>query len=191
MSLDFSLFPRLEIGGKRVKQIVRKSDGQVLWTAGYINMVPLSIDSSGAIYNGTGYKEGYRIRSGGAEAESADAVCTGFIPYKQGDILRIYPAFIGRNTENTINFADASFTNLGQRTDSGATYGICSTNANLWTACETAVDGVSVVDISDIPNAGDVAYVRITNCYGTLGDGTQSAINSGAELIVTVNEEIN
>ena len=192
MSFDFSQFPRLEIGGKRVKQITRKSDGLVLWSAGYINMVPLSTTDDGVtIYNGgLGYKNGYRIRSGGAEAAADNAVCTGFIPFKTGDVLRIYPAFIGRNTDNAINFADASFTNLGQRVDVGGGYGICTTNSALWGACETVVNGVSVVDISNIPNAGDVAYVRITNIYGQTGDGTQSPISSGAELIVTINEEI-
>jgi len=191
MSFDFSQFPRLEIGGKRVKKIARKSDGQVLWTAGYINMVPLSINADGTIYNGgLGYKEGYRVRSGGAEGESDNAVCTGFIPFKKGDILRIYPAFIGRNTDNAINFADASFTNLGQNTASGASYGICGTNESLWDAAmANVVNGVTVVDISNIPNAGDVAYVRITNFYGT-ASGQTSPISSGAELIVTVNEEI-
>lgn len=191
MSFAFASYPRLEIPEGRVKKITRKSDGLVLWEAGYINMVPLSINADGSIYNGgLGYKDGYRIRSGGAEGESGNAVCTGFIPFKKGDVLRIYPAFVGRNTDNAINFADASFTNLGQNTATGSSYGICGTNDALWDAAlKNAVDGVSVVDISNIPNAGDVAYVRITNFYGT-SSGQTSPISSGAELIVTVNEEI-
>lgn len=190
MSIHFADYVRLSIPEGSVTKITRKSDGVVLWSKGYVNQVPISIDADGSIYNGCGYKEGYRIRSGGAESSYSGAVCTGFIPFRQGDILRIYPAFTGRNTDNAINFADSSFANLGQVTNVGACYGICATDTAIWQAVDSEVDGVTVIDISAATNAAEVAYIRVTNIYGEANDGEESAIASGAELIVTVNEEI-
>jgi len=188
MSFAFSQFPRLEIGGKRVKQITRKSDGLVLWEAGYINMVPLSINADGTIYNGgLGYKDGYRVRSGGAEAAVTTGVCTGFMPFKKGDILRIYPQFSGMNATNSINFFDASFTNLGQYNDNGTRYGICNVQT-AWQTIATEVGGVTEVDISATTNSDDIAYIRLTHAYRASSE--YISVLSGAELIVTVNEEI-
>jgi hypothetical protein len=150
------------------------------------NWVGYSTESDGkTIYNGgLGYKDGYRVRSGGAEAVLDYATCTGFIPFKKGDILRIFPAFTGQNTQNAINFSDASRTNIGQQTATSS-YGICLTNQSLWLeSINNVVDGVSVIDISNIPNADDVAYIRVTNYIERV------AISSGAEMIVTINEEI-
>lgn len=184
--MDFTTLKKLNIGGIGLVQLF--INGVQVWKSGPKNWVKYSTEADGVtIYNGgLGYKDGYRVRSGGAEGAQVTASCIGFIPFKKGDVLRIYPAFTGMNAVNAINFADASFTNLGQRTDNGGCYGICSTNSNLWKECETAVDGVSVVDISDIPNAGDVAYVRISNNIGDIGH----KITTGADMIVTVNEEI-
>lgn len=53
----------------------------------YTNMVPLSTDASGAIYNGTGYKAGYRLNSSGNEAESSPSIVSGYIPYN-GEVIR-------------------------------------------------------------------------------------------------------
>jgi hypothetical protein len=79
----------------------------VLWQAvTYKNWVKYSTESDGiTIYNGgLGYKDGYRIRSGGAESGTKNGVCTGYIPYVKGDKLYIYPPFTGLNTINAINF---------------------------------------------------------------------------------------
>lgn len=173
--------------GKAVSKL--ELDGKKIWEAvTYKNWVQYSTEADGVtIYNGgLGYKDGYRIRSGGAEAESGNVTTiTGYIPFKQGDILRIYPAFIGCNTENTINFFDAAFTNLGQYTDIGVVYGICG-NGSAWKSIETARDGVSVVDISGVTNGGEIAYVRIGNYI----HADESVITSGSEMIITKNEEI-
>lgn len=65
------------------------SDESIIWEKHYTNLVYSSINADGTIYNGgLGYKEGYRIRSGGAEAEY-NSVCTGFIPVKSGDVVRL------------------------------------------------------------------------------------------------------
>lgn len=159
-------------------------DGTLIWKSGYTNLVPLSTEADGkTIYNGgLGYKDGVRVRSGGAEGAQASATCTGFIPFVKGDKLYIYPAFTGENTNNAINFANASFTNLGQITDSGAGYGICGNEAAV--AFKTKViNGVSVLDLSSNTVSGveNIAFVRITNDYSQA---------KGAEMIITKNEEI-
>jgi hypothetical protein len=64
------------------------------------NLMPfISTEKDGiTIYNGgLGYKNGYRVRSGGAEVTQQSAVCTGFIPFVKGDKLYIYPPFTGLN----------------------------------------------------------------------------------------------
>jgi hypothetical protein len=150
--------------------------------------VKYSTEADGVtIYNGgLGYKDGYRIRSGGAESASNNCVCTGFIPLKAGDTLRIYPPFRGFNTNNTINFADGNFGNLGQINDSGSAYGICATNRNAYMT--SVVNGVTTLTLTDA-NDASIRYVRITHFIGT-ASGNTSEIESGSEMIVTINEEI-
>lgn len=175
---------RTSIHGDTDDLSVKIKNIETLWEkpASYTNQVTISKDANGNIYNGVGYKNGYRIRSGGVEAEASDATCTGFIPFKKGDILRIYPAFVERNTNNAINFADASFTNLGQITDSGASYGVCQYKLSIYDS--VVVDGVSTLTYSDDFDA-NIAYVRITNSILSSSD-----ISSGSEMIITINEEI-
>lgn len=58
--------------------------GDVVITAvatGFTNQIPISIDSSGAVYNGIGYKAGYRLStSSGNESAASGMTVTGFIP---------------------------------------------------------------------------------------------------------------
>lgn len=147
----------------------------------YTNKVPISINADGTIYNDVGYKEGYRIRSGGAEGAQADGVCTGYIPFKAGDTLKIYPALgVDYPTTACINFSDGSFTNLGQsnqNNNAGTQYGICSGNAQYFVP--TIVDGASVLTLDpNAPNASEIQYVRITH--------TLMVVSSGTDIIVTV-----
>lgn len=165
--------------------------GVVLWKkpASYTNLVPLSTEADGVtIYNGgLGYKDRYRIRSGGAEAEQYFSTITGYIPYKKGDKIYIYPHFIGENTSNAVNFYDGSFACLGQVTDVGGYYGFCNSSFKT-----KVVNGVSVLDISAVTVSGveNVAYVRISNLIGVGTTGVTPTIQSGSEMIITKNEEI-
>ena len=181
--MDLRNLKKLTFGGVELRQLF--INGVLAWQGGYKNWVKHSTESDGTtIYNnGLGYKDGYRVRSGGAEAEHSPGSCTGFIPLKAGDTLRIWPAFIGRNTDNAINFADGNFTNLGQIVDTGTGYGICEGNSALYKS--TVVNGVSTLTLtsSHDPN---IRYVRITN----LINHSSAQMTSGAEMIVTVNEEI-
>lgn len=188
MSFNFANYVRLDIPEGRVKKITCKSDGTVLWTAGYVNQVPLSIDSSGEIYNGTGYKNGYRIRSGGAEGALGDAVCTGFIPVSGGDVVRLSGwTFSHVTAGNAINLADSAFTNLGQVTSQGNEYGIMASTykAYGWSSVVEESDGVWKWVVP--PAASGVAYIRVSGFdNSTYADETLV----GTRMIVTVNEEI-
>lgn len=64
--MDFSNVKSITIPEGKVKRIL--SGSTVLWQSGYTNLVPLSTEADDkTIYNGgLGYKNGYRIRSGGA-----------------------------------------------------------------------------------------------------------------------------
>jgi hypothetical protein len=187
--MDFTNLKSLTIPEGEVKEIY---NGDVLlWKSGPTNLVPLSTTEDGkTIYNGgLGYKDGTRIRSGGAEADQAFTTCTGFIPFVKGDKLYIYPPFTGGNTWNTVNFYDSTHTNLGQVTDSGAGYGICAGTPSAFKT--KVVNGVSVLDLSENTVSGveNVAYVRIGNEIPGRSE-SPLLINSGAEMIITKNEEI-
>ena len=178
-------FKSLAVPEGKVKKIT--SGGAVLWKSGPKNWVKYSTEADGVtIYNGgLGYKDNYRVRSGGAEQQTDGITITGFIPFVKGDKLYIYPPFTGGNTDNTINFYDASFACLGQITDGGSSYGICVNNGSKFKT--KVVNGVSVLDLSDNTASGvsDIRYVRIGNNIESA-----SPISSGADMIVTVNEEI-
>lgn len=67
--------------------------GDIVITAtatGFTNQIPISIDSSGAVYNGVGYKTGYRIStSSGNESAASGMTVTGFIPVPSSATIRI------------------------------------------------------------------------------------------------------
>lgn len=157
--------------------------GTYVISGGYTNQVPISINADGTIYNVIGYKTGYRVRSGGAEAAQVNSICTGFIPFKLGDTLRIKPALGNTSTTSCINFSDGSFTNLGQSNQSGSAgvqYGICSGNGQYFVP--TIIDGVSVLTLDpSAPSASEIKYIRVTH---------DASITTGAAMIITVNEEI-
>lgn len=179
--MAFSSIKAITIPEGKVAKIA--VNGVTLWEepASYKNWVFYSTEADGeTIYNnGLGYKDGWRVRSGGAEAEVSYGVCTGYIPYKQGDKLYIYPPFTGDNTVNAINFYDSEFNCLGQVTDAGNHYGFCNSSFKT-----TVINGVSVLDISAVTVSGvaDVAHIRVTHRL--------NSIQTGAEMIVTKNEEI-
>ena len=161
-------------------------NGVVLWEkpASYKNWVKYSTEADGVtIYNGgMGYKDGYRVRSGGAEGTNAAASCTGYIPIKAGNIVRLsgYDVEMA-DTSNAINVFDSAFTNLGQIVGNypNGGYGIFqeSYQAYRW---NSIIENPSGVYCWVVPPHSGIAYMRVTG--RTMGDGSK--------MIVTVNEEI-
>ena len=163
-----------------------EKDGTVLWKSGHTNRVSLSINEDGSIYNGgLGYKDGYRVRSGGAEGEHGGCSCTGYIPVSGGDVVRIYPvnADTLSASGNAINVYDASFTHLGQAA-SNSNYGIFKTTYSAYSWGNACVsEGGGIYRWTVPPAAAGVAYIRLS-----LYDNVNGA--PGAKMILTINEEI-
>lgn len=62
----------------------------------YTNLLPTSVDNTGAVYNGTGFKNGYRLTGGAYPCESAGAefFCTGYIPYTKAQASARVPMYV-------------------------------------------------------------------------------------------------
>lgn len=145
----------------------------------YTNLLPSATDADGSIYNGVGWKKGYRLGSDGAPSGQNDSYLTGFIPVKLGDVVHLknvkwqYGVTTGLNSGNQrVSFYDANKVHLGQAAAigvGGMLSGVKDDN-NIWT--QFTVKNWSGVTL-DNP-----AYFRL-NCAEISGDS-----------IITVNEEI-
>lgn len=156
-------------------------NGVTIWESGHTNLVPLSTEADGkTIYNnGLGYKNGYRIRSSGAEAGHGSASHTGYIKAKGGDVVRLsgYDAMIV-DSANSINVYDKNHNNLGQiSANSTWSYGIFEGNTHNW---DDVILEKSGVYYWVVPEGFDIEYIRVTGYTK----------RDGSKMIVTVNEEI-
>lgn len=175
--MDFSNVKKITISAGEVKQI--EVNGVVVWKGGYTNLVPSSINADGSIYNGKGYKEKTRVRSGGLEADFDDASTTGFIKVHDGAVVRLSGWTFGKSSAgNGINVADGSFANLGQRTMQPAYYGVL-------TAANSPVTEEDGVYTFVVPSGLNIAYIRVCGY-----DVSFMSKGPGESMIVTVNEEI-
>lgn len=145
----------------------------------YTNLLPSAIDTDGSIYNGVGWKEGYRISSDGAPTGQDGSYLTGFIPVKIGDVVHLKNVkwqngvTTGLNSGNQrVSFYDANKAHLGQANAiglGGTLSGVKDANG-IWT--QFTVKNFSGVTLDN------AAYFRL-NCAEISG-----------ESIITVNEEI-
>ena len=181
--LDFSQVKAVAIPEGDVIKI--EVSGTVIWKKGPTNRVPLSINVDGSVYNGgLGYKNGYRIRSGGLEASYADAACTGFIKVNSGDVIRLSGwNFMLAQSANALNVANSAFENIGQFTSQNASYGIFESAYKSYAFSSVKEEKSGVYKWIVPPAASGVAYIRITGYEYTNA-------TPGAKMIVTINEEI-
>lgn len=187
---DDTLHPS-DLGECRIANMVQPLlEQQFLYTteyndeplASYTNLVPTSTDTDSSIYNTTGYKDNARLSSSGAVSGSAQtgSVVTGFIPFTVSDIIRMKGAeWLNASANYTghyyLSFYDSNKTFLGGTSAEGL-----SNYANAISITYASTTGVTTFDViesywNDIASA---AYFRI-NAYG-----------KGADLIITVNQEI-
>lgn len=137
----------------------------------YTNQLPISTDSSGAVYNGTGYKADTYLSSG-VDGSRSGIYASGFIPCKQGDTLYFKNCAIQTSQSNhRFCFYDSSKTFLDRQINTSnhgenltPTYGSDGNMISLYIATGTYLAGT--------------AYIRF--CCGGL-DSTS---------VVTVNEAI-
>lgn len=144
-----------------------------------VNQLPLAIDTDGSIYNGTGYKTGYRLNSSGVEKEITEsyydaAVCvTGFIPVQVGDVLylsgmEIDPADDQAGSYN-IHLYDSSFATLAYMSWANAADHVSAT-----TDGNGYITSLTMDQTADLEN---LAYIRL------------SARNITADSAITINEQ--
>lgn len=184
--MDFSAVKSFTIPEGNVIEV--KAGSVVIWKKpdDMKNWARLSTEADGVtIYNnGLGYKNGYRIRSGGAEGATDIATCTGFIPAKAGDIIRWTGCdAMESSTANAINVYTDGKENLGQVVSNtpSSGYGIFAPSGQYYnygwlSVVENPTGQYSWV----IPPHPDIRFIRLTGKTG--GDGSS--------LIITVNQEI-
>ena len=166
---------------------ISKVTGNVVITAkaqaiaNFTNLVPLSINEDGTDYNvdGDGYDNDTYINSSGKIGVRQSGVSTGFIPVKAGPkVIRVAGEGISIDTEYTrIAFYDENFNlianipykKFGMQHEDGSYYNgwLQQEDSTLFTYC-----------MDEFANGHTGVYMRIC----TNGDG--------AELVVTVDEEI-
>ena len=144
-----------------------------------VNLVPTSTDTDGTIYNGTGYKDGYRLSSSGSVSSNPEpnATHTGFIKVKQGDVIRIkiLGGFAQSGGGNYICFYNGSFGLIK------ADYPENWVNGTYGTT-ETLSDGSVLI----------TGFTANQDSVTTATEYFRVSLNParGANLIVTVNQEI-
>lgn len=152
-------------------RIIKLEDNVKILAAGgsiplYTNVLKTAIDADGSVYNGLGYKTGYRLNSSCAEVAATDRCCTGFIAVNPNDTVRLKN--ISNPTDNNLNgyihFYNSSFSGIGFMYE------------DEWTDIEYSF--VPSQKTSQAGYAQDIAYLRIST--GIIDENS----------IVTVNEEI-
>ena len=198
--MNFANVKSITIPEGKVTKIT--SGGVVIWKLvtpsgpAFTNQVPLSTEADGkTIYNGgLGYKNGYRIRSGGAEGELAASAHTGFIPVKAGDVIRIGGLYFGSTYSHgsAMNVANSSFTNIGQFSMQSGDYGIFIQDPyKAYSRASVVQEKADVWKWVVPPASSGVAYIRVSCNTYPIGASKTYPPADGSKLIVTINEEIN
>ena len=133
-------------------------------TGSYTNRIPLSTAAIGGteIYNGVGYRAGMRLNSSFAEVAAAGMCCTGYIPVRVGDVIRIKNVTIyGANDPYCCVYT-------------GAGAGSLSFNGSQMS--EATVNGITTLVVTG--DTTDLLYCRLS--AGVIDERS----------IITVNEEI-
>lgn len=185
--LDLATFSDATAGQAAVDALLASLRGTTdTPTESYTNLVPTSIDATGAVFNGTGYQDGARINSSGAASTSnaGNTTCTGFIKVSGGDVVQFSGCnFAHENNANAIGVYDSAFGHLGTTTGGGSNYGIFGSDYSAYAYTSVTEEATGVYKWIVPPSAAGVVYIRLS-CYGTASGAP------GAGLIVTVNQEI-
>ena len=166
------------------KVTIASVSGEIIITAvaskavTYTNLVPTSTDSSGAIFNTVGYKDGSRLNSSGAETDDGRHMSvTGFIPYTQGQTIRLGGANIAFNEYGCMLY----FYKADKSGIAGFDYNkVGNASFGTWDTTEEGSIFSLIPNASKIPN---VAYFRISVSARNAGD-------TGAGMVITLDERI-
>lgn len=143
------------------------------WIVAYTNQIPISTDTDGSVFNGTGYKSGYYLTGSGAIDSWSGVEVTGFIPCKYGDVVRL------SGITMTSTNANASIINrvLCYQSDKSTVTAIRNAKTSSikwWDATYDSDNNVVQFTCYD----KDTAYIRIC------------AEEISSKSVITVNEEI-
>lgn len=141
----------------------------------YTNQIPISTDSTGAIYNSIGYKDGYRISDSGVDEEYGHKSVTGFIPIKKGDTIRIKGVYNNDVTSCRIATYDSSKTFQTSRNGS-----IFSTTGSY-----SLVNDIMTYTPNEYTVNDAARYFRFS-----CDTGAHTGEEDGSKLIITINEPI-
>lgn len=143
------------------------------WNVSYTNQIPISTDTDGSVFNGTGYKSGYYLTSSGALDSWSGVEVTGFIPCKYGDVVRLSGITMTSTNANagTINRV------LCYQSDKSTVTAVCNSRTNSIKWWDATYDSDNNV-VQFTCYAKDTAYIRIC------------AEEINGESVITVNEEI-
>lgn len=157
-----------------------------------VNLVPTSVDTNGTIYNGTGYKDNSRLSSSGGVSGSAQtgSVVTGFMPWPGKGVIRIKGATFpdAANAHYYVHFYDSSKTFIFGADDD--TYHDANTQTSgayaPFSYSYDTTTGVTTLDFSGFNDPStQIGNAVINGKFFRL-----NAKGKGADLIVTVNQEI-
>lgn len=157
------------------------------------NQVLLSTeeDDSTIYNNGLGYKDGCRVRSGGAEVATETGSCTGFIKAKAGGVVRLAGFNVEDvSTNNAINVYDVNHSVLGQIVANypDAGYGLFTDSGGYikygWGNEFGVKQEKAGVYAWTLPPVESIAYIRVTGSSG------EYLVYPGSTMIVTINEDI-
>jgi hypothetical protein len=178
-------FKKLFLNGTEMKKL--RVNGIQIWSA-IKNWVKYAIDTDGSIFNGTGYIENRRLSSNGGLSSSAQngSVTTGFIPW-YGDTT--YLRMKGVEWKNaTANHGGHYYIN----------YYDTNKKFLVYLSAFDAPNYTHVVSVTR--DANGIETVKWSETYGTSNTLLQqvrsaefiriTAYGKGADMIVTLNEEI-
>lgn len=143
------------------------------------DVVALSTDESGSIYNGTGYKDGYvaSVASGGAASETAvDGMSvSGFIPITKDNVIKVTTdAWNASPTPSRIIYYNANLEPMAFYTQHGyvSTFNGYDNKTSIQSKDKQSVtygsDGMTTLNIAFGANCTDVMYCRINaTCPGS------------------------
>ena len=119
----------------------------------YTNLVPISIDSDGSIYNNIGYKNDSYVSTNGTVRDNTGTLATGYIK-TNSNIFYIFGAEFAFNTYSRLKLYDENFNALSTQI-----------NANDTSMYETEDIGNGITKLTfDVGNSHE--YIRFT-LYGT------------------------
>lgn len=143
-------------------------------TENYTNQIPISVDTSGNVYNTIGYKSDTRLNSSGTETTLAGTAVTGFIPVKLNDVIRLKNIAMttADSSGNYIHIYNSSFAKVA-----GCKSSQLSNNA-YWCGDQVFDDSGNLTSFKISDGSLGATYLRIS-CKGL-----------DENSIITVNEAI-